>query len=313
MLNRTVLFFSLGLVGVLGLQAQVDISLQFKKEFYLAHESLLAEVVIINFSGKTLTFGQDRHWLQFIVEPRNGSFIERNGDLDTMEVFQIPNASKGIRRVHLVPTYKIEMPGSYKITAFVNFPELGMQKATPPVEIVVLSSTVVWKREIGLVRDEQDPAGGIDVRRYSLMRAVNRNKIDLYVKVTDKFEGEVFGIYSLGNIVSFGEPEKQVGRHSNLHVLMQNGARSFRYSIVKPDGKILLRQRWDYSNTRPRLGMDSDGLMEVKGGVRKPSFDDIPSPSQINKVREPRNKSTLSTGNEQESTLRQVDVADEDQ
>ena len=117
------------------------------------------------------------------------------------------------------------------------------------------------------------------------MRAVNENQIDLYVKVTDKYQRDIYGVYSLGNIVSFGEPERQVDRYSNLHVLMQNGARSFRYSIIKPDGKILLRERHDYTNTRPKLMMDKSGLIQVHGGIRKPSFDDIPTPEQMNEVK----------------------------
>ena len=92
-------------------------------------------------------------------------------------------------------------------------------------------------------------------------------------------------MYSLGNIVSFGQPEKQLDRLGNLHVLMQNGARSFRYTIIKPDSKTLLRQRWDYARTRPQLTMDQDGLIQVTGGLRRPSYDDIPTPEEMNEVR----------------------------
>jgi hypothetical protein len=286
MLKRIALCFSLLFCAAQGVKAQVDVSLEFKKEFYLAHESIMAEVKIVNFSGKTLNFGTDKNWLQFTIESRGEFPVEKAGDLDVVEKFQVPNASRAIRRVHLVPAYKIDHPGRYRISAYINIPELNTQLVTTPVEIGILSATVVWDREIGVVKDDQDPSAPIEIRKYTLMRAVNEKQIDLYVKVTDKYQRHIYGVYSLGNIVSFGEPERQVDRFSNLHVLMQNGARSFRYTIVKPDGKILLRERHDYTSDRPKLVMDKTGLIQVRGGKRKPSFDDIPTPELMDKVKE---------------------------
>ena len=49
-----------------------------------------------------------------------------------------------------------------------------------------------------------------EVRRYELMRSVSEKSIELYVKVSDQYRERVFGVYSLGNVVSFGQPERQV-------------------------------------------------------------------------------------------------------
>lgn len=292
MLKRIGILGILAFGAIFGLQAQVEVSVEFKKDFFLAHEEMLAEVKIINFSGRKLTFGKEKDWLQFSVESLNDFPVEKAGELDIMETFEVPNASRGIRRVHLVPTYKIDKPDRYRITAFVKVPELNLTRATAPVEIGLLSATVIWQRPVGVVINEADPSAPISVRQYFLMRAVNDKSIDLYVKVTDRYEKEIYGVYSLGNIVSFGEPERQVDRFSNLHVLMQNGARTFRYTIIKPDGKVLLRQKWAYSNSRPRLSLDKEKLIQVVGGVRQPSFEDIPTPEQINEVRD-RNTDTV--------------------
>ena len=286
MLKKIAFCFSFLFCAAQGVLGQVDVSLEFKKEFYLAHESIMAEVKIVNFSGKTLNFGTDKNWLQFTIESRGNFPVEKVGDLDVVEKFQVPNASRAIRRVHLIPAYKIDHPGRYRIAAYINIPELNSQLVSAPVEIGILSATVIWDREIGVVKDDKDPSAPIEIRKYTLMRTVNENQIDLYVKVTDKYQQHIYGVYSLGNIVSFGEPDRQVDRFSNLHVLMQNGARSFRYTIVKPDGKILLRERHDYTNTRPKLIMGKTGLIQVGGGKRKQSFDDIPTPEQMNDVKE---------------------------
>ena len=264
--------------------AQVDVSLSFKKDFYLADEFILAELTIVNFSGKTLVFGEQPNWLTFSVESSRDTLVARQKELDIMGRFEIPNAGRGIRRVHLVPAFRMVDQGRYRIKATVEVPELELRMSTQEAELGILTANVLWEREFGWVSEGlgSEP----EVRRYELMRSVSEKSIELYVKVSDQYRERVFGVYSLGNVVSFGQPERQVDRLSNLHVLFQNGARTFRYAIIKPDGRLLLQQRWDYSDTRPRLKLGDQGLIEVVGGLRQLSFDDIPSPDQLSEVRE---------------------------
>ena len=158
MLKKIALYLSLLCCTAQGVQGQVDVSLEFKKEFYLAHESIMAEVKIVNFSGKTLNFGTDKNWLQFTIESRGEFPVEKVGDLNVVEQFKVPNASRAIRRVHLIPAYKIDHPGRYRVAAYISIPELNTQLVTTPVEIGILSASVVWDREIGLVKDENDPS-----------------------------------------------------------------------------------------------------------------------------------------------------------
>ena len=66
-------------------------------------------------------------------------------------------------------------------------------------------------------------------------------------------------------------------RWSNLHILFQDGAHSFLYNVITPDGLLLSRQTWVIANdSRPGMIVNSDGRIEVKGGVRKPSGSDLP-------------------------------------
>ena len=277
--------------------AQVDVSLSFKKDFYLADEFILAELTIVNFSGKTLVFGEQPNWLTFSVESSRDTLVARQKELDVMGRFEIPNAGRGIRRVHLVPAFRMVDQGRYRIKATVEVPELELRMSTQEAEIGILTANVLWEREFGWASEGlgSEP----EVRRYELMRSVSEKSIELYVKVSDQYRERVFGVYSLGNVVSFGQPERQVDRLSNLHVLFQNGARTFRYAIIKPDGRLLLQQRWDYSDTRPRLKLGDQGLIEVVGGLRQLSFDDIPSPDQLSEVRE-RNLEQAQSSQEEE-------------
>ena len=77
-------------------------------------------------------------------------------------------------------------------------------------------------------------------------------------------------------MVSFSQPEAQLDRLSQLHVLYQSGARIFTYSVVNPDGDIVRQEIYDYFNTRPRLHTDDDGNITVLGGVRRVKPEEIP-------------------------------------
>jgi hypothetical protein len=67
-----------------------------------------------------------------------------------------------------------------------------------------------------------------------------------------------------------------VDKLSNLHVLYQNGATSFSYTVFNPEGELLTRQTFDYAATRPRLHGNDDGSISVVGGVRRVTANDVP-------------------------------------
>ena len=56
-------------------QAQVTVTLELQKSRFLPRESMLAKLKIVNFSGQTLVFGEDNHWLQFQIESETGEEI----------------------------------------------------------------------------------------------------------------------------------------------------------------------------------------------------------------------------------------------
>jgi hypothetical protein len=77
-------------------------------------------------------------------------------------------------------------------------------------------------------------------------------------------------------MLSFSEPEAQMDHFNNLHVLMQTGARGFTYSIISPDGILLVRQMHQYTLSRPVLRGTDDGRIYVAGGERVFTDYDIP-------------------------------------
>ncbi len=90
-------------------------------------------------------------------------------------------------------------------------------------------------------------------------------------------------------MVSFGRPEPQVDKFSNMHLLYQNGPHSYHYVVINPDGEIIARRTYDYGDKRPRLAPDTEGKVIVAGGVRRPTPNDIPPPKpEDNAVDKPK-------------------------
>ena len=91
-----------------------------------------------------------------------------------------------------------------------------------------------------------------ELRTYALQEAnYLHSRIILYAQVTDK-EGKLNKVIPVGPMVSFGQPDAKVGKFSDLNILYQNGPRTFNYTVINPDGQVILRQTYDYTS-RPRL------------------------------------------------------------
>ncbi len=118
------------------------------------------------------------------------------------------------------------------------------------------------------------------VRKYILEEAnYLRQQLRMYVLVSDQTGTRVLKVSAIGPMVSFSQPEAQLDRASNLHVLYQSGAQSFIYSVVNPDGNITQQEIYDYLNTRPHLAVNDAGDIVVKGGVRRVKPGELPTVS----------------------------------
>ena len=115
------------------------------------------------------------------------------------------------------------------------------------------------------------------IRKFILEEAnYLRKQLRMYVLVTDQPRSQVFKVSAIGPMVSFSQPEAQLDRASNLHVIYQSGAQSFIYSVVDPEGNITLQEVYDYLGTRPRLVVNDAGDIVEQGGVRRVKPGEMP-------------------------------------
>jgi hypothetical protein len=239
---------------------------------YLPDEQLALAVRITNLSGQTLHLGDDSGWLKFSVESKDGFIVSKTGDVPVQGAFDLESSKVGIKHVDLAPYYSLTRAGHYTVTATLHVNDWNQDFISAPVAFDIIDGAKLWQQDFGVPVASGEP----EVRKYTLQQANYLKHLKLYVRVSDQDETRVFRVQPLGDMVSFSQPEPQVDKSSNLHVLWQTGARGFAYRVVNPNGQIIVRQTYDYTLTRPHLRLNEDGQIIVGGGIRRYMRDDLP-------------------------------------
>ena len=261
------------LLPVSGGWAQVTAELVFDQDQFLRDESLPVKVRITNLSGQTLRLGKEDDWLTFTVHSRENPAVPKEGEVPVAGEFTVDSAFAATKRVDLAPYFNLGKPGRYELTATVKIKQWGTQITTKPKEFYVVTGAKLWDRVFGVPATNGLP----EIRKYTLQQTTSGKRPKIYVRVTDEPEATVFKVLPLGPVVSFANPERQLDKFSNLHVLFQDGAQTFNYSVVNPQGELRIHQTHAYAGTsRPHLREDDEGFVRVGGGQRFPSKDDEP-------------------------------------
>jgi hypothetical protein len=245
---------------------------------FLSGEAMPVAARITNRSGQTLKFGPEQGWLTFAIEGKDGYVVLKHGEVPIHGEFSLESTDRATVRVNLEPYFNLPKPGRYLITATVDIPAWGKQINSTPKAFDLIQGSKLWEEEFGVPKKPGDTNAAPEMRRYALQEAnYLRSRLMLYVQVTDN-AGKINKVFPVGPMLSFGQPEPKLDRFSNLHLLYQNGPRSFLYIMVNPEGEVVVRQTYDLITSRPRLGTDTNGNLTVLGGTRRVTRDDLPPP-----------------------------------
>jgi len=269
----------LALVCLFNAPAQVvTVKLSLPQDQFLPGETLPIAVQVTNNSGQTLHLGADAGWLKFSVESVDNSFVvTKNDDPPVAGAFDLGSTLVATKRVDLAPYFVTSHTGRYRAVATVHIPEWNRDVVSPPLEFDVIDGAQLLTQDFGVPASAGASNQAPVVRKYILEEAnYLRNQLRLYVLVSDQSGARILKVVAIGPTVSFGHPEAQLDRASNLHVLHQSGAQSFIYTVVNPDGKITEQEIYDYLGTRPRLGVNDAGDVVEQGGVRRPKAGELP-------------------------------------
>lgn len=254
--------------------AQLSVEIVADQEQFLRDEGVPLKVRVTNRSGQTLRLGTDNNWLTFSVDHHDGTAVSKLGNVPVLGEFILENAQVATRLVDIGPSFDLSEPGRYSVTATVHIKEWASEVTCKPHRFEVVRGTKIWEQEFGIPA----PSGLPEVRRYILLQAQYQKQLRLYLRIADANDQTVFKVQTLGALVSFSRPEAQVDPNSSLNVIFQNGARSFSFQVIRPDGAIALRQTYDYTSTRPILRSNDEGRIYVAGGVRRYTATDLPAP-----------------------------------
>lgn len=259
--------------------AQVTVEVTQDQDQFLPGEALITAVRITNRSGQTLRLGAEENWLTFSVESRDREVVPKTGEAPVTGEFLLPSSKVATKRVDLAPYFSATLPGRYSVTATVRIKDWNREIVSQPRKFDIIEGAKLWEQEFGVPKAAGAANPAPEVRKYILQQAnYLKSQLRLYLRLTDASGAKVFRVFPIGPIVSFGRTEPQVDKLSNLHVLYQDRPHSYSYSVFNPDGERIVRQTYDYLNSRPRLRPDGEGKVSVTGGVRRMTPDDLPTP-----------------------------------
>ncbi len=276
--------------------AQVTVELTQDQDQFLPSESMPLAVRIINRSGQTLRLGRGEDWLTFSVETRDGQVVPKLAEVPVGGEFDLGSSEMATIRVDLAPYFALSRSGRYSVIATMRIKQWNQDVRSQPRNFDIIEGARLWEQTIGVPSSGAGTTALPEVRKFVLQQAhYLKSQLRLYVRLTDPTGERTFRVFPVGPMVSFGRPEPQVDKFSNLHVLYQAGPRSFNYVVINPEGEIIARRTYDYSDKRPRLQPDTDGKILVAGGVRRPTPQDLP-PSKEGKTGDAEPKPTPSPG-----------------
>lgn len=282
-MKRIGLLASLCFCAAFAVHAQLDgvtASIKLGQDEYLPGEDMEVKVQIINRSGQQVTFGTDNDWIELSIWGDHNISPPRLGDMPLKGEFTLTSGEMATRIVNPAPYYDLTRPGRYHISAKIHVRQWNQEISCKGISFTIANGVPLpnlANLQIGV-----PPAPGVtnvapEVRRFSLLEVSHLNDLKLYFRLTDA-TGRVLRLFSIGKMISFSSPEAQIDRYNNFHILYQTGARSFNYSVVNPDGMLVLRRTYMYTGSRPELHPGPEGEVFVGGGMRRLAADDLPPP-----------------------------------
>jgi hypothetical protein len=250
----------LSLTGALG--QPLGVQVHFEKDTYLMYEALPATVSIHNYSGREIQLdeGNQQLLLTFVVTTENGQMIRNLSQPALGAPVIIPPGQTVAQTIDLLPLYELRERGTYTVQAQVRTPSGNFESA--PVRITVINGRQLWTQVVGLPVNDGSPQ---QYRTFTLFARQGPREDSLYVSVRDDEHSMVYSLIPLGSFLTTREPEARIDRAGNLHVLFQNGPRSYGYVEVDPIARPLARAAYSDFTGRPTL-TETGGEISVAGG-----------------------------------------------
>ena len=247
-------------------EAQVDVDLKFKRLQYIAYEPVVATIAITNLAGRDIELhdADGQSWLGFEITGSEEQPVAPLSGANREPPLRIQAGQRVTRQIDLTPLYPVHEYGAYHVRTNIYFADLGKFFYSAPRVFEVTDAHPIWQQTVG-VPGSAGASG--DVRTYSLMTNRFPDHTSLYVRVQDKDAGVVYATYSLGRTVSLEQPQAEIDRANQLHVLHCAAPRAWSYARIGLNGELLTHSSFMETKTRPHLVHSGKGEIAVQGGM----------------------------------------------
>jgi len=259
---------------------QIQVDLKFKRLQYIAYEPVVATLGITNLAGRDIELrdADGQSWLGFEITGSEEQPIAPLGPENAQPPLKIEAGQRVTREIDLGSLYSVHDFGAYHVRTHVYFADLAKFFYSPTRVFEVTDARPIWQQTVGI---PQGVAASGEVRTYSLLTNRFPDHTSLYVRVQDKDAGIVYATYPLGRTVAFEQPQAEIDRANQLHVLHCGAPRAWSYSRIGLNGELLEHSSFMETKSRPRLVHSGNGEVAVRGGM-------IETPAQTSRGTAPK-------------------------
>jgi len=247
-------------------KGQIQVDLKFKRLQYIAYEPVAATVTLTNLAGRDIELhdANGQPWLGFEVSGNEDQPMTLLSTENAQPPLKIEAGQRVTQEIDLASLYPVHDFGAYHVRTHVYFADLGKFFYSSTRVFEVTDARPIWQQTVG-IPDGVAAAG--NVRTYSLLTNRFPDHTSLYVRVQDKDTGIVYATYSLGRSIAFEQPQAEIDRANQLHVLHCAAPHAWSYSRIGLNGELLTHSSFMETKTRPRLVHSANGEVAVRGGV----------------------------------------------
>ena len=220
------------------LRAQLATSLSMNKKTYLAGESVIAEIIVTNNSGRELTLASTRAlpWLSFVVTNTKGNPVPTR-KLNVFGAMKIKAGESLAKRVDLTEYFLLDNQGNFAASAVVRDPTAAVQSASTNRILFNLNpGKLYWSQKIGVSNNASN-----HTREVKLMTFSDGQKTQLYTKVIDGRTGISITTFSLGEVLLLRKPMVTLDGKQRMHVMFLSTPSMWVHCQVSADGKLVGR------------------------------------------------------------------------
>jgi len=217
---------------------QIQVELKFKRLQYIAYEPVVATLGITNLAGRDIELrdADGQSWLGFEITGSEEQPIAPLSGENAQPPLKIEAGQRVTRQIDLGPLYSVHDFGAYHVRTHVYFADLTKFFYSPTRVFEVTDARPIWQQTVGI-------PGGVaasgEVRTYSLLTNRFPDHTSLYVRVQTRETGIVYATYPLGRTIAFEQPQAEIDRANQLHVLHCAAPRAWSYSRIGLNGELL--------------------------------------------------------------------------